>query len=182
MEKWVEERHSYSGVIASYGGWVVVCDLPFSLWNHDTFDLIGKKTQSFENLFEARLKVRGYECGFLPVILELEVAGFSIKVRLKPLSRSVRKKEDHRQWICRQDFLGSPSGGSGKDEKLEGTGLIRGKHDRTRQLDCSKSNYAGIEEVPDNQSNDSVLGALGKEGRKEIQGVGLGNGLNNDLA
>lgn len=123
---------------------IAVCNLPFNLWNHDTFDLIGKKrkgllevdrrTKSFENLFEARLKLRGYECEFLPAILELEMAEFSVKVRLKPLSRPVRKKEDHRQWIFQQDFSGGSSGGSGKDEKSEGTGMTRGKDDRARQI------------------------------------------------
>ncbi|GMP92133.1 hypothetical protein CsSME_00042487 [Camellia sinensis var. sinensis] len=96
LERWSEERHSNPGVIASYGGWIAICDLPFNLWNHRTFELIGKKcgglleidcrTKSFDNLFEARVKESGAST------MEF-----------------------------RQDFSASPSVGEWRDKESEGT-------------------------------------------------------------
>lgn len=61
-------------------GSLFVCDLPFNLWNDMAFERIRKMcggvidvdcgTNSFGNLFETRLKVRGFDNGFLPTTIE----------------------------------------------------------------------------------------------------------------
>lgn len=68
LESWSDDLHRCPNVIASYGGWVAICDLPFHLWSKSTFEMIGSKcgglievdrrTSNFENLFQARLKGR----------------------------------------------------------------------------------------------------------------------------
>ncbi|GMP84596.1 hypothetical protein CsSME_00038063 [Camellia sinensis var. sinensis] len=65
LEQWSKEKHGRADVIASNGGWVSVCDLPFNLWNDRVFEWIGSKcgglievdrrTRTLGSLFEARL-------------------------------------------------------------------------------------------------------------------------------
>ncbi|KAI7989550.1 hypothetical protein LOK49_LG13G00050 [Camellia lanceoleosa] len=87
LESWLDEKHSRANVIASNGGWVSICDLPFSFWTNTVFEWIGMKcggllevdsrTKSFRNLFEARLKVKGIGNGFLSTTIDVQVEGVS---------------------------------------------------------------------------------------------------------
>ncbi|KAI7989503.1 hypothetical protein LOK49_LG13G01535 [Camellia lanceoleosa] len=107
LDRWSEEVFSKDAVIASNGGWISICDLPFNLWKDRVFEWIGSKcgglievdrrTIYFGNLFEARLKVRGYGNGFLPAKLHVQFDEISVVVRLKALSKPVGRWEVHRQ-------------------------------------------------------------------------------------
>lgn len=103
MERWSDEKHRCFNVIASYGGWIAICNLPFNLWNDMPFERIGasyggllevdNKTKNFENLFEARLKVRGSDSEFLPSTIEVTTGVGLITVRVKPLSKPFKRRE-----------------------------------------------------------------------------------------
>ena len=67
---------------------------------------VDKRTRTFGNLFEARLKVRGYGNGFLPATVHVQLDDISIVVRLEALSKPVGKREVHRQWRFQPEFLG----------------------------------------------------------------------------
>ncbi|CAL5350478.1 unnamed protein product [Camellia sinensis] len=127
LEKWSEVKYVKPEVIVSYGGWITVCDLLFTLWNEKIFHYIGKKcggllevdrrTVSLENLFEVRLKVRGFDSGFLPVCMEIKEGDRSSMVRLKPLSKSVRHNGEVWPTIFRQQFSGESFVGDEEDER-----------------------------------------------------------------
>ncbi|GMP84160.1 hypothetical protein CsSME_00037788 [Camellia sinensis var. sinensis] len=127
LEKWSEVKHVKPEVIVFYGGWITVCDLPFTLWNEKVFHYLGKKyggllevdrrTVSLENLFEVRLKVRGFDSGFLPVCMEIKEGDRSSMVRLKPLSKSVGHNGEVWPTIFRQQFSGESFVGDEEDEE-----------------------------------------------------------------
>ncbi|KAI8027750.1 hypothetical protein LOK49_LG02G03124 [Camellia lanceoleosa] len=108
LDRWSEEVFSKDAVIASNGGWISVCDLPFNLWKDRVFEWIGSKcgglievdrrTRNFGNLFEARLKVKGFGNGFLPANLHVQIDEISVVVRLKALSKPVGRRKFYRQW------------------------------------------------------------------------------------
>ncbi|KAI8024097.1 hypothetical protein LOK49_LG03G01334 [Camellia lanceoleosa] len=174
LESWSDSRHSCLDVIASYGGWVAICDLPFYLWNEEIFKAIGMKcggllevdrrTTNFTNLFEARLKVRGFDSGFLPSMVEIMTSEASINVRLKPLSRPIRRRELSRPWIFRQDASVSSVGGR-RDEKYEGSARIRGIVGEDCQLGRQRVLIGEVSEV----AHDSWIGVDDVQGR--LRGV-----------
>ncbi|CAL5428717.1 unnamed protein product [Camellia sinensis] len=131
LERWSEEKHSGSNVIASYGGWIAICDLPFNLWNISIFEQIGRKcggllevdnrTKKFENLFEVRLKVRGLDSGFLPSTLEISTDHGVITVRVKGISKFFSRREGHRNWDLQRKVPSEIGVGGGGDEEPKGT-------------------------------------------------------------
>ncbi|KAI7992518.1 hypothetical protein LOK49_LG12G01475 [Camellia lanceoleosa] len=140
LERWSEEMISKDTVIASNGSWISVCDLPFNLWNKRVFEWIGSKcggllevdrrTRNFENLFEARLKVRGCGNGFLPAIVHVQLEEISVIVRLEALSKPIGRREVHRQGRWSGDF----SAGEEEGEESQETGSTRGKREMRRQM------------------------------------------------
>ncbi|KAI7984035.1 hypothetical protein LOK49_LG15G02659 [Camellia lanceoleosa] len=77
LEKWSKERHVKQEVFQYIGqrcGGLLE---------------VNRRTVSLDNLFEVRLKVRGFDCGFLLPFLEVKVGGRSSIVRLRPLSKPV---------------------------------------------------------------------------------------------
>ncbi|KAI7997096.1 Serine/threonine-protein kinase Nek3 [Camellia lanceoleosa] len=170
LESWSDNRHNCPDVIASYGGWVAVCDLPFHLWNEETFETIRLKcggllevdcrTSNFTNLFEARMKVRGFDSGFLPATVEVMTGEASLRVRLKPLSRPIRRREMSRPWILRQDTLDSSAGGRG-DEKFEGSVRTCVIVEEDRQLGRQSALIGDVSEV----AHDSGIGVVDAQGR-----------------
>ncbi|XP_028076036.1 uncharacterized protein LOC114278219 [Camellia sinensis] len=140
LERWSEEMISKDTVIASNGGWISVCDLPFNFWNNRVFEWIRSKcggllevdsrTRNFENLFEARLKVRGYGNGFLPANVHVKLEEISVIVRLKALSKAAGRREIHRQGRFSGDF----SAGEEEGEESQETGSTRGGREMRKQL------------------------------------------------
>lgn len=136
LEKWSEERHVKQEVIVSYGGWIAVCDLPFTLWNEQVFQYIGqrcggllevdRRTVSLDNLFEVRLKVKGFDCGFLLAVLEVKVGGRSSMVRLRPLSKPGRRQVEVWPKMFQQESSGVPFAGDREDEGARRPGWTRG--------------------------------------------------------
>ncbi|KAI8016670.1 hypothetical protein LOK49_LG05G01071 [Camellia lanceoleosa] len=140
LERWSEKVFSKDTVIVSNGNLDIMRDLPFDFWKDRVFEWIGSKcgglievdrrTRNFGNLFEARLKVRGYGNGFLPAKLHVQLDGISVVVRLKALSKLVGRREVRRRW----SFSGEPSTGEGEDEEPQGTSSTRGSQKMRRQL------------------------------------------------
>ncbi|KAI8012629.1 Pentatricopeptide repeat-containing protein [Camellia lanceoleosa] len=133
LEKWSDEMHVKPEVIVSYGGWIAVCDLPFSLWNDQVFQIMGDKcgglvevdrrTIALDNLFEARLKVRGFDSGFMPAFMEVKVEGRSAMVRLKALSKTARRQVKEWPKVFRPVSTADPIVA---DMEADGSGRTRG--------------------------------------------------------
>ncbi|KAI8001948.1 hypothetical protein LOK49_LG09G01948 [Camellia lanceoleosa] len=161
LERWNDEKHGKSNVVVSYGGWVAICDLPFKLWNTRIFEQIGAKcggllavdrrTKTFENLFEARLKVKGSNSGFLPSTVEVSTDEGAVTVRVKTLTKAVKCRGGHRQWSFWQRLSSELRSGGKEGDKVEGTDGTRGclipkefgVHDENRIFEARSVNDEG---------------------------------------
>ncbi|CAL5379590.1 unnamed protein product [Camellia sinensis] len=100
---------------------------------HRVFQIIGEKcggllevdrrTIALDNLFEARLKVRGFDSGFLPAFMEVKVEGRSSMVCLKSLSKTVRRQVETWPKVFRPAPSSDPIAG---DMEVDGSGRTRG--------------------------------------------------------
>ncbi|KAK9939616.1 hypothetical protein M0R45_016306 [Rubus argutus] len=82
----------------SFGGWIEIEGLPFSLWNKETFKQIGDacggylqtdyRTENFLSLFVARIKVRTNEHGLIPEFVDVIGNFEALYVRINPATVS----------------------------------------------------------------------------------------------
>ncbi|CAL5379278.1 unnamed protein product [Camellia sinensis] len=84
---------------------------------------VDRRTIALDNLFEARLKVRGFDSGFLPAFMEVKVEGRSSMVRLKSLSKTVRRQVETWPKVFRPAPSGDPIA---NDMEADGSGRTRG--------------------------------------------------------
>ncbi|CAL5381200.1 unnamed protein product [Camellia sinensis] len=69
---------------------------------------VDRRTIALDNLFEARLKVRGFDSSFLLAFMEVKMEGRSSMVRLKSLSKTVRRQVETWPKVFRPAPSGDP--------------------------------------------------------------------------
>ncbi|CAL5381126.1 unnamed protein product [Camellia sinensis] len=84
---------------------------------------VDRRTIALDNLFEARLKVTGFDSGFLPACMVVKVEGRSSMVRLKSLSKTVRRQVETWPKVFRPAPSGDPIA---DDMEADGSGRTRG--------------------------------------------------------
>ncbi|GMP58042.1 hypothetical protein CsSME_00021858 [Camellia sinensis var. sinensis] len=139
---------------------------------------VDKRTMTFGNLFEARLKVKGLRNGFLPTTIDVQLDGSSAVVRLNALTKSSGRREIHRQWWCRPD-LGDFSIGEGGGEGSQATAKTHGRKEvrsQTGDLNEVEGGNGGRGRDERGQRPPSILEDLRAcaSNPMEVSGLGLG--------
>ncbi|KAM7522630.1 hypothetical protein LguiA_012532 [Lonicera macranthoides] len=83
LQRWEEESIYQNRKIACTGGWINIQGLPVAWWNEKVFRKIGercrglieidKRTRDFQNLLEAKIKVKGNHNGFIQALLQVQM-------------------------------------------------------------------------------------------------------------
>lgn len=151
--------------VVSYGGWLAVKGLPLSWWSSKFFKQIGdicgglievdKRTKNFKSLYEARIKVRENESGFLPEWVKLTEGEQSYIVHIQPLSPAIQslniiKREQQFQSFCEKRISGAAEWSSG--------GIADGRNLSRSCVECSPENSKLV--GADSLTSDVAIGNL----------------------
>ena len=92
-----QEDLAWNRKVSCTGGWIEVEDLPLRWWTKEIFEVIGAKcggliqihhrTEKMQQIFKAKLKVKGNPTGFIPSEIDIEVGEEEFTVRLRAISR-----------------------------------------------------------------------------------------------
>ncbi|KAM7489698.1 hypothetical protein LguiB_027182 [Lonicera macranthoides] len=92
-----QEDQVWNKKVSCTGGWIEVEDLPLRWWTSEVFEAIGSKcggliqihqrTEKMQQLFKARLKIKGNPTGFIPSEIDMEVGEEEFTVRLRAISK-----------------------------------------------------------------------------------------------
>ncbi|KAK9922041.1 hypothetical protein M0R45_030524 [Rubus argutus] len=163
--EWVDGLMKNVKKVVSYGGWLAVKGLPLSWWSSKFFKQIGdicgglievdKRTKNFKSLYEARIKVRENESGFLPEWVKLTEGEQSYIVHIQPLSPAIQslniiKREQQFQSFCEKRISGAAEWSSG--------GIADGRNLSRSCVECSPENSKLV--GADSLTSDVAIGNL----------------------
>ncbi|XP_040361661.1 uncharacterized protein LOC121049149 [Rosa chinensis] len=115
--EWAQGLTNNLKKVVSYGGWIAVKGLPLQWWSQKYFKQIGdtcggllevdNRTEGFKHLFEARIRVRENEIGFLPELVKLTEGNQSHIVRIQSIlparqPAKARRKELQFHFHCKK--------------------------------------------------------------------------------